>query len=100
MSQNQKIRPLGSRVLVKRAKAQTTKGGIILPDTAQEKPKEGVVVAVGPGARDEDGAIRAPSVKAGESILFSSYAGVEVKGHEADEEYLILNEEDILGVLA
>ena|ERR1700722_18029721 len=95
----QKIKPLSNRVLVKRSKAQTTKGGIILPDTAQEKPKEGTVVAAGPGIRDEEGAIRPMTIKVGDRILFSSYAGTEVKNTEVEEEYLILSEEDILGVL-
>lgn len=95
----EKIKPLNNRVLVKRAKAQTTKGGIILPDTAQEKPKEGTIVAVGPGARDEEGTIHPIAVKIGDRVLFSSYAGTEVKNAEAEDEYLILSEEDILGVL-
>lgn len=95
----EKIKPLGSRVLVKRSKAQTTKGGIILPETAQEKPKEGQVVAVGPGTRDEDGNLQPVGVKVGDKVLFSSYSGTELKSHDAEEEYLILAEEDILGVL-
>lgn len=95
-----KVRPLSNRVLVKRSKAQTSKGGIILPDAAQEKPKEGTIVSVGPGARDEDGMIHALSLKIGDRVLFSSYAGTEVKSGDAEEEYLILSEEDVLGVLA
>lgn len=95
--QKQKIRPLGNRVLVQRAKAQTSKGGILLPDTAQEKPKEGVVIAVGPGKSDEDGKLQPLSLKEGDRVLFSSYAGTEVK--EEDMEYLIMSEDDILGVL-
>jgi chaperonin GroES len=95
----QKIKPLSNRVLVKRSKAQTSKGGILLPDTAQEKPKEGTVVATGPGIRNEEGAIIPMSVKVGDRILFSSYAGTEVKNTEVEEEYLILSEEDILGVI-
>lgn len=94
-----KIKPLSNRVLVKRSKATTSKGGIILPDTAQEKPKEGEVVAVGPGARDEDGNIHPLAVKVGDKVLFSTYAGTEVKDTQSDEEFLILSEEDILGVL-
>ncbi len=94
-----KIKPLSNRVLVKRLKAQTTKGGIILPDTAQEKPKEGEVVAVGPGNRDEEGKVNPLTVKIGDQILFSSYAGTEIKDPESEDEYLILSEEDILGVL-
>ncbi len=95
-----KIKPLSNRVLVKRFKAQTTKGGIILPETAQEKPKEGEIVAVGPGARDEEGNSISLSVKVGDKILFSSYAGTEIKNTDSEEEYLILSEDDILGVLA
>lgn len=94
-----KIKPLNNRVLVKRFKAQTTKGGILLPDTAQEKPKEGEVVAVGPGQLDEEGQITPLTVKVGDQVLFSSYAGTEIKDEEVDEEYLIMSEEDILGVL-
>jgi chaperonin GroES len=96
----QKIKPLNNRVLVKRFKAQTsTKGGIILPDTAQEKPKEGEVVAVGPGLRDDEGNVHPVTVKVGDRILFSSYSGTEIKDKASEEEYLILTEEDILGVL-
>lgn len=94
-----KIKPLNNKVLVKRSRAQTTKGGIILPDTAQEKPKEGVVVAAGPGSRDEEGKIQPLTVKVGDRVLFSSYAGTEIKDQDVEEEYLILSEEDILGVL-
>src|ERR1700722_12981658 len=96
-----KIKPLGNRVLIQRSKAKTTKGGIYLPDTAQEKPKEGKVVAVGPGKFDENGKHETMNVKVGDSVLFSSYAGTEVKGTEgSDEELLILSEDEILGVLA
>ena len=94
-----KIKPLNDRILVKRSKAQTSKGGIILPDSAQEKPKEGEIVAAGPGKRDEEGTIHPLTVKVGDRILFSSYAGTEVKNSEAEEEYLILSEDDVLGVL-
>ena len=92
------IKPLGNRVLIKRSKAQTTKGGILLPDSAQEKPKEGVVVAVGPGKFDENGTKESMQLKIGDRVLFSSYSGTEVKNE--DEEMLILSEDDILGVLA
>lgn len=94
-----KIKPLNNRVLVKRSKALTTKGGIILPDTAQEKPKEGEVIAVGPGLRDEEGQVQPIAVKVGDRVLFSSYAGTEIKDKSSEEEYLIMSEEDILGVL-
>lgn len=94
------VKPLGNRVLVKRAQAKTTKGGIILPDTAQEKPRQGQVVAVGPGKMEEDGEIQVMNVRVGDTILFTAYAGTEVKSDEADAEYLIMSEDDILGVLA
>ena len=91
-----KIKPLGNRVLVKRSKAPTTKGGILLPDSAQEKPKEGTVVAVGPGKLDENGKHETMDVQVGDLVLFSAYSGTEVKG---EEEMIILSQDDILGVL-
>ncbi len=96
------IKPLGPRVLVKRSKVKTTKGGILLPDSAQEKPKEGQVIAVGQGEFDEDGHLIPLSIKVGDTVLFGSYAGTEVKlkqDNPEDEELLILSEKDILGVL-
>jgi chaperonin GroES len=96
-----KIKPLGKRVLIQRAKAQTTKGGIILPDASQEKPKEGTVIAVGPGKLGEHGSHEAVCVKVGDRVLFGSYAGTEVKNQDrTEEELLILAEDDILGVLS
>ena len=95
-----KIIPLGNRVLIQRAKAPTTKGGILLPDSAQQKPKEGTVISVGPGKTDENGKLHTLNVKVGDRVLFSSYAGTEVKMPESDEEFLILSEDEILGVLA
>lgn len=93
-----KIKPLGDRVLVKRLEAEEkTKGGIVLPDTAKEKPKEGKVVSVGTGRTTEDGKNLPLSVKNGDRILFSSYAGTDIKIE--GEEYLILREEDILGII-
>lgn len=95
-----KIKPLGNRVLIKRSKPQPTKGGILLPDSAQEKPKEGVIVAVGPGELNDEGTRNPMNVKVGDRILFSSYAGTEIKSTEnEEEELLIMKEEDILGVL-
>jgi chaperonin GroES len=92
------IRPLGDRILVKRIQEEEkTKGGIIIPDTAKEKPQEGRVVAVGKGKMTEDGKLLTPDVKAGDRILFGKYAGSEVKLE--GEEHLILREDDILGVL-
>ena len=93
-----KIRPLGDRILVKRIKEEDkTKGGIIIPDTAKEKPQEGRVVAVGKGKMTETGKLMAPDVKAGDRILFGKYSGSEIKLE--DEEHLIMREDDILGVL-
>ena len=94
-----KFRPLHDRVVVKRvAEEEKTKGGIIIPDSAKEKPMEGEVVAVGPGARDEKGALIAPDVKAGDRILFGKWSGTEVKVD--GEDLLIMKESDILGVIA
>lgn len=95
-----KCKPLGSRVLVKRSRAQTSKGGILLPDTAQEKPKQGVVVAVGPGECNDEGKIEPMEIKVGDWVLFSSYSGTEVKDLQGDEEHLILSQKDILGILS
>jgi chaperonin GroES len=93
-----KIRPLSDRILVKRIKEEDkTKGGIIIPDTAKEKPQEGKVVAVGKGKMTEGGKLVAPDVKVGDRILFGKYSGSEVRLE--DEEHLILREDDILGVL-
>ena len=93
-----KFRPLHDRVVVKRvAEEEKTKGGIIIPDTAKEKPMEGEVVAVGPGARDDKGALIAPDVKAGDRILFGKWSGTEIKID--GEEYLVMKESDIVGVL-
>ena len=93
-----KFRPLHDRVVVKRvAEEEKTKGGIIIPDTAKEKPMEGEIVAVGPGARDEKGALIALDVKAGDRILFGKWSGTEVKLDGV--EYLIMKESDIMGIL-
>ncbi len=93
-----KIRPLQDRVIVKRVdEEEKTKGGIIIPDTAKEKPQEGKVIAVGKGKVDEDGKVRPLDVKAGDRILFGKYAGTEIKIE--GEEHLILREDDILGVI-
>ncbi len=93
-----KFRPLHDRVVVKRLESDTkTKGGIIIPDTAKEKPQEGEVIAVGPGARDESGKIVTLDVKAGDRILFGKWSGTEVKIEGLD--YLIMKESDIMGVI-
>ncbi len=93
-----KIRPLQDRVIVKRVDEETTSaGGIIIPDTAKEKPQEGKVVAVGKGKVAEDGKVQPLDVKSGDKILFGKYAGTEIKIE--GEEHLILREDDILGVI-
>ena len=93
-----KIRPLHDRILVKRIEEQEVKkGGIIIPDTAKEKPQEGKVIAAGNGKVTDDGKRLPLDVKAGDRILFGKYSGSEVKVE--DEEYLILREEDVLGII-
>jgi chaperonin GroES len=93
-----KFRPLHDRVVVKRIEGEEkTKGGIIIPDTAKEKPQEGEVIAVGPGARDDNGKIVALDVKVGDRILFGKWSGTEVKID--GEELLIMKESDIMGVI-
>jgi chaperonin GroES len=93
-----KINPLHDRVVVKRIEEQeTVKGGIIIPDTAKEKPQEGLVIAVGNGKRTDDGKIVPLDVKVGDRILFGKYSGSEIKLDE--EEFLIIREEEILGVI-
>ena len=93
-----KFRPLHDRVVVKRADNETkTKGGIIIPDTAGEKPQQGEIVAVGPGARDETGKIVPLDVKKGDKVLFGKWSGTEVKID--GQELLIMKESDIMGVL-
>ena len=92
------FRPLGDRVLIKRIEEeQKTKGGIIIPDTAKEKPQEGEVVAVGPGARDDSGKVQPLDVKAGDRILFGKWSGTEVKIDGQD--LLIMKESDVLGIV-
>ena len=93
-----KFRPLHDRVAVRRVKEeQKTKGGIIIPDTAKEKPMQGEVLAVGPGARDERGELVAPGVKPGDRVLFGKWSGTEVRIDGQD--LLIMKESDIMGVL-
>lgn len=93
-----KVRPLGDRILVQRLEAEEkTKGGIVLPDTAKEKPKEGKVISVGKGRITDEGKTIPLNVKEGDKILFSSYAGTDIKIE--GEEYLILREEDVLGII-
>ena len=93
-----KFRPLHDRVVVKRlGEEELTAGGIIIPDTAQEKPMEGKVIAVGPGLRSDDGKITPLDVKSGDRILFGKWSGTEVKID--DEELLIMKESDIMGII-
>ncbi len=93
-----KFRPLHDRVLIRRVESEEkTTGGIIIPDTAKEKPMEGEVIAVGPGARGEDGEIHPLDVKAGDRILFGKWSGTEIKLD--GDELLIMKESDIMGVL-
>ncbi len=93
-----KFRPLGDRVLVKRVEEEEkTKGGIIIPDTAKEKPQEGEVIAVGSGARDEAGKLVPLDVKAGDRVLFGKWSGTEVKLN--GEDLLIMKESDIMGII-
>ncbi len=92
------LRPLHDRILIKRIEEkETVKGGIIIPDTAKEKPQEGEVVAVGHGKKTEDGKVIALDVKAGDRILFGKYSGAEIKLD--GQEYLILREEEVLGII-
>ena len=94
-----KFRPLHDRVVVKRLDSEEkTKGGIIIPDTAKEKPQEGEIIAVGPGARDENGKLVPLDVKAGDRVLFGKWSGTEVKID--GEDLLIMKESDIMGVIA
>jgi chaperonin GroES len=93
-----KFRPLHDRVLIRRVEAETkTSGGIIVPDTAQEKPMEGEVIAVGPGARGDDGKVQPLDVKAGDRVLFGKWSGTEVKID--GEELMIMKESDVMGLL-
>jgi chaperonin GroES len=92
------FRPLGDRVLVRRVEEEEkTKGGIIIPDTAKEKPQEGEVISTGPGARDDSGKVQPLDVKAGDRILFGKWSGTEVKIE--GQEFLIMKESDIMGVI-
>jgi len=93
-----KLKPLSDRVLVKPLdKEQEKRGGIIIPDTAKEKPQEGEIIAAGPGKRDEQGKLIPMDVKVGDKILYGKYSGTEIKIEDAD--YLIMHQEDILGII-
>ncbi|MFB4373711.1 co-chaperone GroES [Agrobacterium sp. CR_3] len=92
------FRPLHDRILIRRVESEEkTKGGIIIPDTAKEKPQEGEVIAVGPGARNESGQIQALDVKAGDRILFGKWSGTEIKIN--GEDLLIMKESDVMGII-
>ncbi len=91
-----RIKPMGNRIVVQREDAKASKGGILLPESAQKKPREGTVLSVGPGKPDESGKVQKIDVNVGDKILFSSYGGTEYKIDE--DEYLILSEEDVLAV--
>ena len=92
-----KIRPLQDRIIVKRIdEEETTKGGIIIPDTAKEKPQEGKVIAVGKGKINDDGKLQRLDVKKGDRVLFSKYSGTEI--HIEGEDHLIIREDDVLGL--
>lgn len=94
-----KIRPLGEKVLIKRMEAETTtKGGIVLPDTAKEKPQKGTILALGDGKQLDDGSRAKFSVKVGDKVLFTSYAGTEIKVD--GEELMLMDESDILAILS
>jgi chaperonin GroES len=98
MEENMAFRPLHDRILVRRVESEEkTKGGIIIPDTAQEKPSQGEIIAVGPGGRDESGKLIPIDIKAGDRVLFGKWSGTEVKIDGI--EYLIMKESDIMGVL-
>ena len=93
-----KIRPLSDRILVKRVdEEETSKGGIIIPDTAKEKPQEGKVISVGPGRVTDDGKEQPMNVKKGDKVLFSKYSGTEITLE--GEEHLIIREDDVLGII-
>jgi chaperonin GroES len=98
MAKKCKIKPLGSKVLVDQAEAEeVTKGGIVLPETAKEKPKQGTIIAVGQGKLQSDGKRSSFTVKAGDKVLFSTYAGTDIK--IGGEQYLLMDESDILAII-
>ena len=88
---HKKFKPLGNRMLVKRSEPQVSKGGILLPDSAREKPKQGEILAVGPGKMSKDGAVKPMELKMGDRVLFGGFSGTEVEGDE-NAEFLILSE--------
>lgn len=93
-----KIKPLGNRILVKRSEAQVSQGGILLPDSAQEKPKQGEVLATGPGKMDDNGTVTPIDLKVGDQVLFGAFAGTEVEASD-EEGFLVMSEDDVLAVV-
>lgn len=93
-----KIKPLGNRILVKRSETAQSVGGIFLPDSAQEKPKQGEVVAVGPGKMDDEGKVTPIDIEVGDQVLFGGFAGTEVDASE-EAEFLVMSEDDVLAVV-
>ena len=98
MNKNMNIKPLGNRVLVKRSSSPTSKGGILLPETVKEKPRQGEVIAIGPGKTNKKGEVVTMPLKIGDIVIYSNYGGVEVP-NEGEDDYLLLSEDDILAVL-
>jgi chaperonin GroES len=95
-----KVKPLGDRIVIRREEAEeTTSGGIVLPDTAKNKPQRGTVLAVGPGRMLKDGTRRPLQVKQGDKVLFTSWAGDEFKGRSTSDNILLMREEDVLAVI-
>jgi chaperonin GroES len=95
-----KVKPLGERIVIRREEAEEkTAGGIVLPDSAKNKPQRGTVLAVGPGRLLKDGTRRAPQVKQGDKVLFTSWAGDEFKGRASTDNVLLMREEDVLAVI-
>ncbi len=97
MVSTRKIKPLGNRILVKRSEKPTTQGGILLPDSAQEKPRQGEVVAMGPGKMDDSGQVTPIDLKVGDRVLFGAFAGTDAPG--AEEDHIIMSEDDVLAVI-
>ncbi len=93
-----KLKPITDNILVERLEAESQKGGIIIPDSAKEKPKEGKVIAVGKGKKNKEGKLVPMNVKKGDKIIFASYAGADVE--IAGKEYVIMREEDVLGIIS
>ena len=98
MSPN-KVKPLGNRILIKRSEPKTTKGGILLPESSKEKPKQGLVIATGPGKYSENGILESCQIKVGDKVLFGSYAGTEVKVEGIEEGTLVMSEDEVLAVI-